>query len=380
MSLVDTKIAKCQNWDEFRTLVKHQATEKNKGDLFERLTQLYLQTSSTYRAKFKNVWWCNKSELPEHVREKIKLPRGDEGIDLLCETFDGKYWSVQSKYRADSNKALTTKELSKFASLTFVTCSGIEGGLVVHTSAKKVRKSTLLGNTFEIGLQHWLQITDEQWDLIVGICKGNKLKDPVRRNPHDHQKIAVSKAKEYFSRKGATRGKLFMSCGTGKSLTAYWIAQELNAKTVVIAVPSLALVKQGLESWVNEYLADGIKPDWIAVCSDDSVGKVQETDSMVATVYEAGIPSTTSMEEIVNFLKEQTSRPKVVFTTYQSSPMLATACRNSNLELDLLIADEAHKTVGRKDKKFATLLFDEKIKFKKRVFMTATENSLPPRN
>ena len=38
-----------------------------------------------------------------------------------------------------------------------------------------------------------------------------------------------------------------------------------------------------------------------------------------------------------------------------------------------MIADEAHKTVGRKDKKFGTLLFDENIKFKKRIFMTATE-------
>jgi predicted helicase len=33
-----------------------------------------------------------------------------------------------------------------------------------------------------------------------------------------------------------------MPCGTGKSLTAFWIAEKLAAKTIVIAVPSLALV------------------------------------------------------------------------------------------------------------------------------------------
>ena len=38
------------------------------GDLFERLTQLYLQTHHTYRSKIKTVWWCNNGELPEDVR------------------------------------------------------------------------------------------------------------------------------------------------------------------------------------------------------------------------------------------------------------------------------------------------------------------------
>ena len=35
--------------------------------------------------------------------------------------------------------------------------------------------------------------------------------------------------------------------------------------------------------------------------------------------------------------------------------------------------DEAHKTVGRKDKMFAHLLNEKNIKIKKRLFMTATE-------
>ena len=68
-------------------------------------------------------------------------------------------------------------------------------------------------------------------------------------------------------------GKLIMPCGTGKSLIAYWITRELNVKSVIVAVPSLALVKQSLEDWTSEYLAEGIYPNWIAVCSDDSVGQ-----------------------------------------------------------------------------------------------------------
>ena len=134
-----------------------------------------------------------------------------------------------------------------------------------------------------------------------------------------------------------------------------------------------SLVKQSLEDWTTEYLAEGTTPSWLAVCSDDSVGKMRETDSTVATVYEAGIPVTTDPSKSVSFIKKRTLGPRVIFTTYQSSPMLAAACNEAELTVDLLIADEAHKTVGRKDKKFGTLLFDKNIKFKKRIFMTATE-------
>ena len=81
VSWVDTKIAECRNWKEFRQLAESQRSEKDKGDLFERLTQLYLQTSVLSNA-IKNVWWCNKSELPEAVRKKLNLPRGDS-IDLV---------------------------------------------------------------------------------------------------------------------------------------------------------------------------------------------------------------------------------------------------------------------------------------------------------
>ena len=36
---------------------------------------------------------------------------------------------------------------------------------------------------------------------------------------------------------GKSRGKLIMPCGTGKSLTSYWIAEELKAQTILVAVP-----------------------------------------------------------------------------------------------------------------------------------------------
>jgi len=372
--LIDTHISKCKNWDEFVSFTNNQTDNSFKGALFERLTQVFLLNCTPYASKLKHVWWCNnKGEFPDKVRKKLNLPKTDEGIDLVCETEQGEFWSVQCKYKANQDKPLTHKELSTFESLSFNTSRGISLALVVHTSTKPVRKAALMRNVTEIGLDKWLQISDEDWKRIRSYCRTNKLEVPKKRKPRKHQKAAIKDAVKHYSKRSVTRGKLIMPCGTGKSLTAFWIAQALNPKTIIVSVPSLALIRQSLADWTAEYLSHGVKPDWIAVCSDETVGKTGDADSTVATVYETGIPTTTDIESIKNFLKKRSSGPKIIFTTYQSAQRLCDAAKEANKQFDLLICDEAHKTVGSSSKSFSTLLFDENIKVKKRIFMTATE-------
>ena len=163
-----------------------------------------------------------------------------------------------------------------------------------------------------------------------------------------------------------------MPCGTGKSLTAYWIAEALTAKTILVAVPSLALVRQSLADWTREFLAHNVVPDWLCVCSDETVGNL-ERDEFVGEVYDLGLPTHTDMNEIAALLRARSNGPKIVFTTYQSSDRLAAAARKAGIKFDLAILDEAHKTVGVHSKKFATLLRDRKITIRRRIFMTATE-------
>jgi predicted helicase len=146
-----------------------------------------------------------------------------------------------------------------------------------------------------------------------------------------------------------------MPCGTGKSLTAYWIAEALKAKTILVAVPSLALVRQSLTDWTREFLAHRVKPDWLCVCSDETVGDL-EGDKFVGEVYDLGLPTHTDPNEIAALLSARSSGPKIVFTTYQSSDKVAAAARKAGTKFDLAILDEAHKTVGAHSKKFATLL------------------------
>jgi predicted helicase len=172
-----------------------------------------------------------------------------------------------------------------------------------------------------------------------------------------------------------------MPCGTGKSLIAFWIAQTLKAQTIAVVVPSLGLIKQGVEDWTREFVAqdENPLPEWLCVCSDESAGALDE-DEFVSEVYDLGIPANPDSDEIAEFLNRKTLARRVLFVTYQSSERLAIIARKCSFSFDLAILDEAHKTVGVKDKAFTTPLFDENLPVAKRLFMTATERVVRGRN
>lgn len=360
------------SWREFaRSLAK--VSEREKGIAFERLTQLYFQVKPEYQTRLKGVWLLK--ELPSQVRKRLpRLPNTDEGIDLIAETRQGEFWAIQCKFKGDSDESLTVRELSTFANLAFNSCAGtFAQAFVSHTSSKPIKKRRLLGNTHEIGLQRWQELTKEHWQLIHAQL-GNKPARPKVRKPRPHQREAIEGAKRHYLKQGKTRGKLLMPCGTGKSLTAFWITQALKSKTTLVVVPSLSLIKQSVEDWTLEFVAQrsSPQPEWLCVCSDDSVGSVSK-DEFVENVYELGLPVTTDPAEIQSFLKRRTSAPRIVFVTYQSSSVLAKAARAAKADIDLAILDEAHKTVGEKGKAFSLLLDDKNLKIRRRLFMTATE-------
>ena len=375
----DDLISRCNSWVDFTSAVNDLGT-KEKGDAFERLTQLYLLTKPEYRSLFKDVWLLD--DLPSSTKRRLKnLPSRDEGIDLVAETYQGEFWAVQCKYKSDSGKSLTVKELSTFTSLAFVACKGsFSQALVAHSLSKPVKKRELIPNTTEVGLQRWLELTGEDWRLIHGKLKNKSLR-PTKRSPRRHQRKAINSAKKHFQKDKQSRGKLLMPCGTGKSLTAFWIAQALNAKTTLVVVPSLSLVKQSVEDWTQEFVAQNVTPapEWLCVCSDKSVGNVSK-DEFVGSVYDLGLPVTTDSNEIKRFLTKRTEAKRVIFVTYQSGPVFAKAVKAARRVIDLAIFDEAHKTAGDKNKSFASLLFDKNLKIRKRIFMTATERVMQGSN
>jgi len=352
-----------------RTLKKLIKNKKAKlaGSIFEYLTKLFLEVSPEYKTKLRKVYLLN--EIPTAVKRKLKLPNTDEGIDLIAETFDNEYWAIQCKYRSDKTETLKVKgDLATFNNLAFTVCKNISHGLIAATVNRPPQKKQLLKVGY-ILLNEWLKLDSNGGELFEQIKQkavGNIVK-PKILSPRPHQKEAISKTISYF--KSNERGKMIMPCGTGKSLTAFWIAEKMKPKSLLVAVPSLALLQQTLKVWTREFLLNNIEPDWLCVCSDDTVK--EEQDDFVTFSADLGIKVDTDPRVIRNFLRKKTKKLKIVFTTYQSGR--ATAIGSKGFIYDLGIMDEAHKTVGSGKKPMAHLLHQKNIKIKKRLFMTATE-------
>jgi superfamily II DNA or RNA helicase len=339
------------------------STTKEVGNVFERFVQVYLQTAPVYQSLLKMVWLLD--EAPTKLVSKLNLQQRDQGIDLIAETFNGEFWAVQAKYRKDTQSSISWDELSTFAGLMYVS-KGFAFGLVC-TSTEQIT-SVLQGNVGCVANDTWMHLDNEYFRLM----KRQLMALPVRlqaMSPRPHQTRAIKKGVAHFMEHN--RGKLISPCASGKSLIAYWLTQSLKPKLTLVAVPSIALIKQTLDVWLREAVATGQAVDWRCVCSDESAGNV-DNDDLVMHAYELGVP-TTDATKIAQWLAADGTTRRVLFTTYQSGPVVAKAAKKARMDFDFGVFDEAHKTVGATKSLFSYLLFDKNINIKKRLFMTATE-------
>ncbi len=158
-----------------------------------------------------------------------------------------------------------------------------------------------------------------------------------------------------------------MACGTGKTFTTLWIKENLSAAATLVLLPSLGLLSQTLHEWT---LATNQPFDVLCVCSDDTVSK-KGTDEIIHTVADLAFPVSSSVVEIRKFLKGD--GVKVVFSTYQSSQLVADAQSDMSVPaFDLVVADEAHRCAGKVGSDFSTVLNSDRIRATKRLFTTAT--------
>ncbi len=371
----NTYIKKSKSWSEFSSKINLLIENNNKlqaGKIYEKCVQLFLQTDPKYQAALKQVWLLQ--DVPKSVREKLKLPNADEGIDLIAETNQKSYWAIQAKYKSDKTSTLTRKDLSTFRDLAFNYCKNIEHGLVCSPISHEPKKSNLMNKMGFALINEWEDLDKDNnkgWKNIQKKLGGKAVK-PEKFKPKPHQSKAIKEVIKAFKSNSVERGKMIMPCGTGKSLTAFWITRDMKVKNVLVAIPSLSLLQQTLNVWTKEFLANDIQPDYLCVCSDESAGSL-EKDEFTAQTYDLGIRTTTNVDEIFSFLKNKNSKFKIIFTTYQSGQSTAKASKKAKFSFDLGIMDEAHKTVGHKLKPMAHLLYEKNIKIKKRLFMTATE-------
>jgi len=364
-------ILNIRSWNELKQNILNNSTKKEKGDIFELLTKYYLLINPIYKTKLKEVWLLN--EVPTEIKNYINLPDNDEGIDLIAQTKDDEYWAIQCKYRSDEDTSITRDDIATFLDISNNICKNISHKLVCTTANRQSYKfdkfyddkiTFLLANT-------WNDLDEEFFNYLNLLVENKAIHiDPFK--PKEHQIRAIENAYNYFEKENNSRGKLIMACGSGKSLTAYWIAQKLQSKTILIAVPSLALIKQTLEVWTRESVANNIDINWLAVCSDDTVSQIDD-DIFTSSTKDLGIDVSTDIDYISNWLQNIKHNITIIFTTYQSGKVITEASQKANITYDLGIMDEAHKTVGLKDSLFSHLLFEKNISISKQLFMTATE-------
>jgi predicted helicase len=339
---------------------------KEKGDAFELLTKCYFKIKPQYN-HYDEVWLLD--EVPQKELDYLKIPSHDLGIDLIAK--EGKeYYAIQCKYHGDQNQNITYKEVSTFLqqvesnkkiTMGYI-CSSANG---TSKNYQKIQKKQIQ----EILADSWQLLDKAFFDKVRNLLNNKAVKEKPFI-PRKHQEKAVKQALNHFVKENNSRGKLIFPCGSGKSLTGYWLSEALESKSTLIAVPSLSLVKQTLEVYLREIVANGIKVKWLCICSDEGIGT---SDDVAIMTNNIGVPCKTDPEYIRAWLKENKDEHKIIFTTYQSGHLIADISKKLKLSFDLGIFDEAHKTVGSNLKKFSYLLFEKNIKIDKRIFMTATE-------
>ena len=118
----------------------------------------------------------------------------------------------------------------------------------------------------------------------------------AKKTPRPHQTEAINLAKEYF--KNHERGKLIMSCGTGKTYTALKIMEQQtnNNGMALFLVPSIALLSQTLKAWLMD-TSSVIYP--VCICSDKSSSKLDDM-SMV----DMPLPATTDIDTAIRQINQ----------------------------------------------------------------------------
>jgi len=322
-----------------------------RGRRFERLCKWYLENAPEYRLRLKNVWLWD--EWPSRWGP-------DTGIDLVAETHDGDIWAIQAK-AYEPTYSIKKSDLDTFLSessrpeIAFRLLIATTDGIGVNAYR------TLINQEKPVGLVLWshLEAADVEWPSELAVLAPTT-RPPVERR--SHQKEAISDVLAGFEQ--VDRGQLIMACGTGKTLIALWVAEELKSERTLVLVPSLTLLSQTLREWT----ANAAQPfDYLAVCSDETVA---EHDAMVSRTADLGLPVTTEPAAIECFLKLDGRR--VIFATYQSSPRIAEALALGTARFDLAIADEAHRCAGSATRDFATILRHDRIRSRYKLFMTAT--------
>lgn len=346
-------------------------TEREKGTYFERLAVAYLRNDPVQKQQFSEVW---------HYADWAKahgVDGRDTGIDLVAKLRDEDgFAAIQCKFyspkhtiqKKDIDSFLSASAKPPFLRRVFIDTTEVNWSgnaedtirdqhiPVVRVGLDALRESAIDWSAFEATAQVKLQ---------------------AKKSLLEHQKQALEAVERGFAE--YDRGKLLMACGTGKTFTALKIAEHYagKGKRVLFVVPSLALIAQTVREWTKD---TDTELRSFAVCSDAQVGKRRKDADDVAEieVHELEFPATTQPAKLAQKAGSvDEDRLTVVFSTYQSIPVLTAAHQHGLPQFDLIICDEAHRTTGatidgEEASNFVKIHDNQYVQGTKRLYMTAT--------
>ena len=336
--------------DSILDVICQEKDNTKRGIKFENLVYDILQ----YKSEYKRVL------LWKSFSKEYGLGH-DFGTDIMCENHNGTWDAVQCKFLQGGTLDHTgiAKFMSSIPVIEKQTNIVISNTILIHTAddISKAGKDKLLNSrVYNLDVLH---------SFNISFTDDFKIKPRKPLQLRDYQESAVQDVINGFSKQTRIdkRGRLIMACGTGKTLTALHVTEQLvkPGSIVLYLVPSISLIQQGLIDWSANY---NIQQRYTAVCSDKDV-----KDDIPSN--ELGAQVTTDPIDIKRFIDNiDNTAMNVIFCTYQSIDKIISV---KGVTFDLIIADEAHRTTGSINKKQFTEIHDnDKISSRHRLYMTAT--------
>lgn len=343
-----------RSFEEFEERVNPIPLKKDRGDIFEIFIEGYLATQPI--TKHAQHWVVG--DVPLQIRELFNLPNSSKGIDGIYATLSGEYIGYQVKYRR--NHRLKWDDVTSFLAITDqMTDRVLFTNATVLESDAKERTRWYSGDIFNA-------LSADELKKIENWLRQKPV--PIKRATPDpnYQTQVLADIKATLN--DNARATVVMACGTGKTLVSLWATEQEKPKTVLVLLPSLLLLDATLKEW-SQHTSWGEKFSYLCVCSDKKVGL--KDDALQIDPSSVGFKVDTDPAVVRQFLEQPSDSVKVIFSTYQSSQVVAEGCKGLP-PIDFAIFDEAHKTTGRAAKTFSYALDDENIQITKRLFLTAT--------
>jgi predicted helicase len=380
--------------------------EQSRGAAFEVFAEAYLATQRKHDAA--QVW--PHGSVPLDLLKNLGLTQQDQGVDGVLQTLLGQFNAYQIKFRT-GRPALTWRELSTFIGLA---------------DSPHIHSRVLLTNCDELPAvlndrQGFFCIRGSDLDrLEAGDFRAMEawLADAAyiapKKSPQPHQAEALAALLPALQTHN--RVSAIMACGTGKTLVALWIAENLAfsrsadcpqsaacgqtggldnfhaaengevlrvgttrapvkspAAKILVLLPSLALLRQTLHEWLRETRLPSLA--YLCVCSDPTVK--EGIDALATQQSDLDFQVSTDTASVRRFLDAPFAGVKMIFSTYQSASVVGAAMPPGEA-FDLAVFDEAHKTAGREGRNFAFALDDKNLAIRKRLFLTATPRHYNP--